>query len=119
MPLAVRWEGQVDPVAATCSGLGCARCGALRSLPPPRSDPAPDARAPALGMRAAWLARPSRRPPWRTGWVDRPLDKAKKKRRRREGDVAADMWALPGSERSKGEACGWSWWAGLVAGPAG
>jgi hypothetical protein len=35
MPLAVRREGQVDPVAAACSGLGCARCGALRSLPTP------------------------------------------------------------------------------------
>jgi hypothetical protein len=27
-------KGQVDPVAAACSGLGCARCGVLRSLPP-------------------------------------------------------------------------------------
>jgi hypothetical protein len=35
VPLAVRRAGQVDPVAAACSCLGCARCGALGSLPTP------------------------------------------------------------------------------------
>jgi hypothetical protein len=38
----------------------------------------PDAHAPDLGVRAAWLARPPRRPPWRTGSVDRLLEKVKK-----------------------------------------
>jgi hypothetical protein len=39
--------------------------GAIGSLPTPRSNPAPNAHAPVLGMRAAWLARPPRRLPWR------------------------------------------------------
>jgi hypothetical protein len=38
----------------------------------------PDAHASDLGVRAAWLARPPRRPPWRTGSVDRLLEKVKK-----------------------------------------
>jgi hypothetical protein len=45
--------------------------------------------------------------------------KAEDKGKEGKGNEVADAWALPVSDRSEDEACGWSWWAGLVAGPAG
>jgi hypothetical protein len=65
VPLAVRQAGQVAPVAAARSHLGCARCGGNRVIAYPAVDSDPNAHTPVLGVRAAWLARPSRRAPWR------------------------------------------------------
>jgi hypothetical protein len=65
VPLAVRRAGQVAPVAAARSLLGCARCGGNRVIAYPTVDSDPNAHAPVLVVRVAGLARPSRRAPWR------------------------------------------------------
>jgi hypothetical protein len=90
MPLAVRREGQVDPVAAACSGLRCARCGALRSLPPPlgRIQHPTRAHRPSvcgpLGWRVHRVARPGA-PAGLTGhWT----------KRRRKGEEERGTWQL-------------------------
>jgi hypothetical protein len=53
VPLAVRRDGQVAPVAAARSRLGCARCGGNRVIAYPAVDFDPNAHAPILGVRAA------------------------------------------------------------------
>jgi hypothetical protein len=76
----------------------------------------------SLGVRAAWLARPSHRaPPARCGSVDRPPGKGEGEREEGKGKTVTDMWALPGSETGEYKVKGFGCWAdvaGWVAGPA-
>jgi hypothetical protein len=65
VPLAGRWAGQVAPVAVARSRLRCARCGGNRVIAYPAVDSDPNVHTLVLGVRAAWLARPSRRAPLR------------------------------------------------------
>jgi hypothetical protein len=57
----------------------------------------------SLGVRAAWLARPSHRAlPARCGSVDPPPGKGEGEREEGKGKTVTDEWALPGSERGEG-----------------
>jgi hypothetical protein len=59
-------------------------------------------RARSLGVRAAWLARPSHRaPPTQCGSVDPPLGKGEGEREEGKGKMVTDEWALPSSERDE------------------